>query len=104
MLLNDNCVLHCVCLSLLLRVALLLVKVPEGFEKLPEDLSYGTGGRFVYLCVKRGTSSPVSEVAVVTSSTAEHDDTAQKLKVRQTQMLCHMCLCVLQFHMPIFQY
>jgi len=54
-------------------------RTPDGFERIADDLNYGTGGRFIYLCVRRGTSAPISELEVVISSTPDADDTDAKL-------------------------
>ena len=55
-------------------------RTPNGYERVPEDLNFGTGGRFIYLCFKRGTSAPVSEMEVLVSTTVDTDDTAAKKK------------------------
>lgn len=50
-------------------------KASEGFVKLPQDLNYGSGGRFIYLSVKRGNTSPISEIEILVSTSADFDDT-----------------------------
>ncbi len=42
-------------------------KTPEGFERLPDDLNYGTGGRFVcvHACWLRGMMCPPARLVAV---------------------------------------
>lgn len=44
------------------------ISAPAGFQKLPEDLNKGAGGKYIYLCYKKGGGAPIANIDFVTGS------------------------------------
>lgn len=49
---------------------------PSGYQKLPEDLNKGAGGKYIYLCYRKGGGAPISNIDFVTGTSKSAIDAA----------------------------
>lgn len=46
------------------------ITVPDGYEKIDGDLNEGAGGRYIYLCKRRGKEGAIHDVRVISAKNA----------------------------------
>lgn len=44
------------------------IQPPAGYTKIPRDLNQGAGGKYIYLCYKRGAGAPITGIWVTVNS------------------------------------
>lgn len=47
------------------------ISVPEGFEKIDVDLNEKAGGKYIYLCFRRGSERPIRDIKIISSGKKE---------------------------------